>query len=507
MKRFYKISCNADSKPVRLIVSVVLAFVVMLFINGFIGSMGGFPAFIAFVLAFYSLRTVTSAGNRIMHQLAMTSKRETGYLLRDYILKYLILWTVFRIAHFFSRVTGWGNFSGANALEYVRELLETSMLEKWAYFFAGIVMFAFVLSLFPLVVIRKWGQWTLYALVDGACFALLCLGINGICKTMLIHGQRGRGACVIDNLLLCKGMETWQELLFLLLIVLFTAAVGVFVFFYGAKAYGPKPGSVKADVIAQAKQEPGIKRIRQHPVHALLPGICGIAAVIVVAVSIVFMPEDTDGGYTKVAEFLTGDEAMGPMVYEGTVYVPVDEEVNLTETGTPQGYLAGRDEDCDSRFYRMTVANLLYVDAGRENGLVQMKGESEGVYAPAESVEQTDDWKKDTVFLLWDEDWVSESAYSHEPTGYTACNIDLIEGLMMQFPSVTYDVQDFTDYDAYFTIRAYPDMDQVLEEHTGVGHWVGCILVKDNKFYFGSYDNPITGICLQQLREVLGGNF
>jgi len=101
MKRFYKISCNADSKPVRLIVSVVLAFVVMLFINGFIGSMGGFPAFIAFVLAFYSLRTVTSAGNRIMHQLAMTSKRETGYLLRDYILKYLILWTVFRIAQFF----------------------------------------------------------------------------------------------------------------------------------------------------------------------------------------------------------------------------------------------------------------------------------------------------------------------------------------------------------------------------------------------------------------------
>lgn len=506
MKQFYKISGNVDSKPIRLVASVVLAFVVMLFINGFIGSMGGFPAFIAFILAFYPLRTVTSAGNRIIHQLAISSRRETGLLLRDYTLKYLILWAVFRIAHFFSRVTGWGNFSGANALDYVKELLATSMLEKWAYFFAGIVMFAFILSLFPLVVIRKWGQWTLYALVDGACFALLCLGINGICKLLIIDEKHGWGTCVIDSLLLCKGLETWQELLFLLLIVLFTAVVGVFVFFYAAKAYGPKPGSIEAKVIAQAKQEPGIKSIKQQPVQALLLGICGIIAVVVVAVSILFVPEESDGEYTKVAEFLTADEVLGPMVYNGTVYVPVDDNLDLEETGTPQGYLAGRDEDCGSRFYQMTVANLLYVDTGKETELVQMKGESEGVYAPVKSVEQMDKWMNDSIFLLWDEDWESESAYSHEPTGYTTCNRDLIEGLLMQFPSVVYDVQDFTDYDAYFTIRSYSDIDQVLEGNAVAGHWVGCILVKDNKFYFGSYDNPITGICQQQLREVLGGN-
>ena len=47
---------------------------------------------------------------------------------------------------------------------------------------------------------------------------------------------------------------------------------------------------------------------------------------------------------------------------------------------------------------------------------------------------------------------------------------------------------------------------QALEEDPVDGDWVGCILVKDNKFYFGSYENQITGICLQQLRKVLGGN-
>ena len=49
-------------------------------------------------------------------------------------------------------------------------------------------------------------------------------------------------------------------------------------------------------------------------------------------------------------------------------------------------------------------------------------------------------------------------------------------------------------------------MEQALEEDPVDGNWVGCILVKDNKFYFGSYENQITGICLQQLRKVLGGN-
>ena len=103
-------------------------------------------------------------------------------------------------------------------------------------------------------------------------------------------------------------------------------------------------------------------------------------------------------------------------------------------------------------------------------------------------------WETDDMFLLWDEDWALESAYSHEPTGYVACPADLIQGLRMQFPDVTYRTADFSDYDAYFTLRGYQNMEQALEEDPVDGDWVGCILVKDNKFYFGSYENQITGI-------------
>lgn len=76
----------------------------------------------------------------------------------------------------------------------------------------------------------------------------------------------------------------------------------------------------------------------------------------------------------------------------------------------------------------------------------------------------------------------------------------------MQFPQTYYKVSDFDDYDAYFTISAYPDMETALEDGMSPGNWVGCILVKNNKFYYDSYENQITGISLQQLLDILGGS-
>ena len=231
-----------------------------------------------------------------------------------------------------------------------------------------------------------------------------------------------------------------------------------------------------------------------------------MAAVAVVAASILFMPENSVGGYHKVAEFLTNDSTLGPMLYKNELYVPVNEEVDPDEKGAVQGYLAERDQDCSTRFYQLAVANLLYTDGTGKSNRLQMQGAKSGVYAPMDEVEEKQAWKQDEVFLLWDEDWVSESAYSHEPTGYTACNRDFIEGLEMQFTDAHYIASDFDDYDAYFTISSYPDMDTALEDGMAPGNWVGCILVKNNKFYYDSYENQITGISLQQLLDILGGS-
>lgn len=500
MKHFYKIASGVENQPSRLLASVGLAFVVMTFINGFVGSMGGFPAFLAFVLCFFLLRTIVSEGNRLTHHLAMTSRREIAYLLWDYSVGYLLLWGILRLAFLFSRVSGWGNINGSSALEFARQMWETSLFEKWAYLFAGIVMYAFVLSLFPLVVIRERMRWLRYALLDAAVFALACLGIGTACRKWLEPDGGSRATCLIDHLLLCGELKEYQEALCIAGIVIFTLAVGVFVFWYASRRYGPVPGKVNQ------KFQKEDRKTNKKAFKSLLAVICSIAAVCVVLLVVLFMPKDTTGDYVKVAEFLTKDTSMAPMVYGDKIYIPVHEDPQLDETGTAQGYLADKNERCDSRFYQLAVANLLYSDPTGKTNLVQTAGNDAVVYAPAQEVEAAADWEEDHIFLLWDEEWESESAYSHEPTGYTACTEDFIQGLRMQFSDVTCHVSDFSDYDAYFTIRGYTEMDQALEKGPQSGDWAGCILVKDNKFYFGNYENQITGICLQQLRNVLGGN-
>jgi hypothetical protein len=417
-----------------------------------------------------------------------TSEVFAGRMFGEYAAGYALLWFLFRIGLFFSRVNGWGNIRGLSAIEYIKEMLQTSMLEKWTYIFAALAMFAFVYSLFPLVVIKGRVHWLCYALVDGALFALLTSGIEAFALRGVESAKRTRATCLIDALLLQGAIKKWQSALIMAILAIFLIAVGIFVIIYAKK------------VLAQNQKE-------TQPLHLKIKVSAavavGIAAIAVVTVIILLMPADTTGDYKKVAEYLTNDQTLGPISYRGQVYVPKDTGIDITETGTAQGYLAERGETCESRLYQIAKANLLYTDA---TGSVQSQSEPTCSYIPVEKTEQLDEWQEDTVFLLWDEDWESESAYSHDPTGYTGCNEDFIEGLMMQFPQVSYSITDFYDYDAYFTIRAYTDMEVVTEQEVVTGDWVGCILVKDDKFYFGSYENQITGICLQQLREVLGGN-
>lgn len=304
-------------------------------------------------------------------------------------------------------------------------------------FFAGMIMFAFVLSLFPLAVIREKVRWIRYALVDGAVFALVCLGINGVCRLKFEQKSSGRATCLIDHLLLCGRMRTWQEITCLLAMVVFILVIGAFVFSYASRQYAVK----NIDGIPASAGEEESRRHRM--IRKIVTVGCSIAAAAIVVVIVLLMPKDTAGDYTKVAEFLTEDTRMGPMEYGDAVYVPVNEEADLEKNGIAQGYLAERGERCDSRFYQLAIANLLYTDPTGKTNLVQTAGTDGGTYAPVALVETDKAWETDDVFLLWDEDWALESAYSHEPTGYVACPADLIQGLRMQFPDVTYRTADF----------------------------------------------------------------
>ena len=169
--------------------------------------------------------------NRLTHQMAMTSRREILYWMRNYCVGYILLWLLLRLVFLFSRVTGWGNISGASALEYFRNLIAVSMFEKWAYLFVGVLMFAFIVSLFPLTVIAKTEHWVLYVLVDGAIFSLVCLVIEQIGY----YFTKTKSSCVIDSLLLCNKMKAGQEAAWIFGIVLFALVVCVASYGYAVR--------------------------------------------------------------------------------------------------------------------------------------------------------------------------------------------------------------------------------------------------------------------------------
>jgi len=137
--------------------------------------------------------------------------------------------------------------------------------------------------------------------------------------------------------------------------------------------------------------------------------------------------------------------------------------------------------------------------------MLQMYGADVNSYGKMSMTEAADCWSNDGVFLLWDEDWYRESTYSKDLTGYSEMETNLVKGLETEFGQVEYNIKDFDNYDAYFTIVGYEDLNAALESDLPKGDYVGCILVKDNNFYYGNYKNKITGVKLTALLEVLGG--
>ena len=502
MKKFLKISWDIDNTPAHLLLSLIMAFGMMMLVNIFIGSMGGVSAFIAFTIVFYSLRGFVNSGNRISHQLGMSSRREIMYMLRYYACIYLLVWAGMKLLIFFSTFNGWGNVNGLTIGEYAKRLYGSTMMEGWAYFVAAILMFTFVISLFPLIVIKKKKTWLCYLLIDVLLFIAVCGAIVGICGLFIQKELAGRATCVLDELLLCRPSSPWQAFGFVFAAIVFALAVGYAVFCYAAKCYAPQPGKICTE------EQLASERKDKHRKRNMVAGIAGCfaAALAVFAVFRIFFGEsDSKLHYYKVAECLTEDKLLGPMVYGGNIYIPVDEELDYYETGKAIGYLAYKDEDCDSRLYELTVANLLYKNAAWEDEYLQMYGADVNSYRNMAAVEKENAWEQDEVFLLWDEEWESEMFYSKEPTGYCVCEKNMIQALEDCFGEVNYRPADFESCDAYFSIRGYNNLKEALAQDVPYGNWVGCILVRDDKFYYGNYSNEITGDLLDALMEVLAG--
>lgn len=509
MKRFYTISWGIDGSVAHFIRSAIISFLVMEFINTFIGGIGGVAALSGFFVAFYLLRSLIMNEKRISHQFAMDSKTELKYFLKEYIIMFSSVWLIMRVVLFVSKISGWGNVNNLGVVEYIQKLYGTTMLEKWAYIFTGLFMATYIVSLFPLIVIRKWNKWIIYFVVDCMFFALLSYVITGTALRMVDAEVRDRVGCVLDVMLLCKLPQKWEAGIGILIMAVLCFNVGLLSFNYSVYIFGPKMGrfiSTSKDIegfVKKDKESADIKK-KVKLVGTISAGIliCGIVLVY----DYFFEAEDSDIGYKKVAEYMTGDSVLGPMNYNDTIYIPLYKELDYDENGMALGYLGHKNQSCDSRFYRLAINNVLYAEKNGKIDFLKMSGSESNTFTILSELENEDKWMKDDVFILWDEEWTSESVYSKERTGYTECNKNLIVALENTFGKVKYKIKDFQDYDSYFTIRSYDSLKDVADLDVPYGNWVGCILVKDNQFYYGNYNNKITGVMLHQLLQVLGGN-
>lgn len=467
----------------HLTIALFLSVGVMLLINALIGSMGGMPALVGF-FCMYSFM-------RFFRKEKETVEKEIVQQMIQYGVGYLLIWTVMNVVVFLSRISGWGNIDGITVGNYIEQLLDSTMMEKWAYFLTGVLMFSYIMSLFPLVVMKRRKVWGLYLLGDTVFFVLLCSGIAGICQHFFVEGARKNWAkCVLDDLLMCQMEKNWQPVLLLAGIFLVLVAVIIESYYISKKNFGKEEIPAKITL----KKE-----------NLLIPVLVLILLVAGGMGYFFFGDNSTGMAYHKVAECLTKDSYFGPMAYDGNIYLPVQEESEWTEELTPLGYLGYKGQNCDSRFYELAVSNLLYTEKGTMNKQLWMEGADSNYYRSALDVEEEASWKDKEVFLLWDEEWETQSSYGGGFTGYTVCTTELAEGLREAYPQVVYNEEDFKEYDAYFTIKAYDEMPDNREEAKDKGIWAGCILVKENKFYFGNTKNQITGELLEQLLDVLGG--
>ncbi len=502
MKRFFQIAWNVDTSPLHLCGSLVLAVYVMMFVNIVIGGMGGIPTFAGVAIMFYLLRSITSSGNRITHQLAISSKQEVRSLYWDYILGYIVVWVIMKMLSIAADVSGWGTIDGITVSQFMNYMYGSTLLERWAYFFVAIVMFAFIFSLFPLIVIKKKKTWFLYLFFDFIIFIALSFIVSGICQLFIDPTKKNRAKCLLDYLLLCKIPHQWQSVMYIVIVLLFLLVTMIVSYKLAVFYYSPKP----------AKLHPNPEELkvllpeREKKQHRIL--VIGTSVMVLCAIFVICFLLGTDNSptaYKVVAECVTEDEVLGPMVMDGDFYIPVERELQFDENTTGLGYLAYKEQNCSSRFYALVIANVLYETEEPGGTYLQLYGADINSYRLAEEVEEMEAWKADYVFLLWDEEWTRESAYHAETSGYTICDKQFIVSLENQYGQVAYDEKDFEDYDAYFTIRSYREMSDIYEDETTIGNWVGCILVKDNKFYYGNKENPITGVYLQELLSILGG--
>ncbi len=479
----------------NIIYTLILSFTVMEYINLLVGRVGGVPVMVGFFVAYMIMRyriiprvqqdgavqgSSTDISGADRSRIYGSYRILAVVRMAQYIGTYAAMWLAGTVILFMSKFSGWGNVKKLSFAEYFKSLYGSTLSDLWEYIFAIVLMLTVIMSLFPLNIIRSRKTYASYLLGDGVIWTIILMILWFVNKMLIDHKVMWQAGCLMAAAVILLILET------------------VLVYRLVTRKYHHEQTGGKLTLSDMRRH---MKNIRIAIVSVVM-----VSVMFICAVTYFMSPSDGQAEYEKVAECLTQDSVMGPMVYDGQVYIPISLGMDYDETGKALGYIVYKDQDYSSRYYEIAASNLLYMNKNGDDTYLQMAEDDSNSYKKLSVLEKTNSWKDDNVFLMWDEEWESESKYSKDVTGFTECDKDFIQSLESTFGEVEIESKDFGDYDAYFTIAGYKSMKEAVESDEHIGTWVGCILVKDDRFYYGNYDNEITGGLLQKLRHVLGGS-
>ena len=127
MKKLNLILKDASASPEHLVISIIFSLYVMEFVNLFIGSMGGIPAFMGSLAVYYMLALAVKTESEAQKGKAADKTQIKNFLI-NYVLLYVIVWIAMEVILFISRFSGWGNVKKLNVKQYFKGIYGACLL-------------------------------------------------------------------------------------------------------------------------------------------------------------------------------------------------------------------------------------------------------------------------------------------------------------------------------------------------------------------------------------------
>lgn len=265
----------------------------------------------------------------------------------------------------------------------------------------------------------------------------------------------------------------------------------------------------KKEFHRKSREELIIKEGKKKKIFIIIIFFILIGLIASISIGVIVLSNASSESHSqKVAESLTEDNVYGPMVFEDNVYFPTQEEKYLFEDANNSeviGYFGFKNEDTNSFIYKEFFSNGVYVDITDESHTsCKMRGCDSGDYVKASELEKNCNYEDYNYFTMWEEDWLDQSAYRIDGrVGYHEVSKEWVTKLENLYGEVIYRVEDFKNYDMYYTLGAFKNKNEINNEFIVTPLCVGCILVKDDRYYYGNLDNEITGELLTELKTSL----